>query len=254
MGLSVIIITQDEAHNIGPCLESVSFADEVVVLDGGSSDRTREIASEMGARVHIASDWQGFGVQKNRVLALATQEWVLSLDADERVSPELAASIAAFVGGNSSRDAYEMSRMTWYCGKFLRHSGTAPDYVLRLFRRGTARFSDNLVHERLLPDGPVGRLEGKLLHYSFMNFSDVLKKIDGYTTASAKQALDDGRTSSVGKAVGRSLWMFFRTYVLKRGFLDGAHGFAMAASAAQGTYYRYMKIWNGGQEGAKAPK
>ncbi|MCA0276803.1 MAG: glycosyltransferase family 2 protein [Proteobacteria bacterium] len=254
MGLSVIIITQDEEQNIGPCLESVGFADEVVVLDGGSSDRTRDIAAEMGAKVHVAGDWQGFGVQKNRVLALAQQQWVLSLDADERVSPELADAIKAVVAGQSSSDAYEMSRMTWYCGKFLRYSGTSPDYVLRLFRRGTARFSDALVHERLVPQGAVARLPGKLLHYSFRNFSDVLKKTDAYTEASARQALEAGRTSSVGKAVSRGMWMFFRTYVLKRGFLDGGHGLANAVSAAQGTYYRYLKIWNGQQAGPKAPK
>lgn len=249
MGLSVIIITQDEAHNIGPCLESVRFADEVVVLDGGSSDRTREIASEMGAKLHVASDWQGFGVQKNRVLALATQEWVLSLDADERVSPELVASITAVIGGNAARDAYEMSRLTWYCGRFLRHSGTAPDYVLRLFRRGTARFSDHLVHERLLPDGPVGRLEGKLLHYSFMNFSQVLQKVEAYSTASAKQSLAAGKTASVGKALRHALWAFFRTYILRAGFLDGGHGLANAISISEGTYYRYLKIWLGRQGG-----
>lgn len=254
MGLSVIIITQDEEQNIGPCLESIGFADEVVVLDGGSTDKTREIAAEMGAKVHVASDWQGFGIQKNRVLALAQEDWVLSLDADERVAPELAEAIKAAVAGQSPRNAYEMSRRTWYCGKFLRYSGTSPDYVLRLFRRGTARFSDALVHERLVPDGPVGRLQGKLLHYSFRNFSDVLQKTDAYTEASARQALEAGRTSSVGKAVSRGMWMFFRTYVLKRGFLDGAHGFANAVSAAQGTYYRYIKIWNGRQAAQKGPK
>lgn len=254
MGLSVIIITQDEEKNIGACLGSVGFADEVIVLDGGSSDRTREIAEGLGAKVHVAGDWQGFGVQKNRALALASQEWVLSLDADERVSGQLAGAVRAVVAGQSPGNAYEMARATWYCGKFLRYSGTSPDYVLRLFRRGSARFSDALVHERLVPDGPVARLQGRLLHYSFRNFSDVLQKTDAYSEASARQALAKGRNSSVGEAVGRGLWMFFRTYFLKLGFLDGAHGFANAVSASQGTYYRYMKIWSGRQPSPDRPE
>ncbi|MDI6027119.1 glycosyltransferase family 2 protein [Corticibacterium sp. UT-5YL-CI-8] len=245
MGLSVVIITKNEAANISACLDAVRFADEIVVLDSGSTDRTREIAAEYGARVEVNADWQGFGVQKNRALDLAGQDWILSLDADEVVTPPLAAAIRAVVAGDGKHDAYEMSRLTWYCGKFLRHSGTNPDYVTRLFRRGMARFSDHLVHESLRPNGPVGRLDGSLEHYSFRDFSQVLKKIDDYSSASARQALEAGRSASLSKAVLRSLWMFFRTYILKRGFLDGGHGLANAISAAHGTYYRYLKIWNG---------
>ena len=253
MKLSVIIITKNEAHNIGECLQSVAFADELIVLDSGSGDETRAIAAALGARVAVSEDWLGYGPQKNRVLAMATGEWVLSIDADERVSAELAAEIKGVVDGTPQFDAFKMPRSTWYCGKFLK-SGGDPDYVVRLFRRGTARFSDSLVHERLVPDGKVGTLSGVLLHYSFRDFTDVLAKIEAYSTTSARQAVAAGRTSSVAEAVGRSLWMFFRTYILKRGFLDGSLGFASAVSAAHGTYYRYIKIWNWSRARDKAAK
>lgn len=248
MGLSVIVITRDEEANIAECLESVSFADEIVVLDSASTDRTREIAEAHGARVELASDWPGFGPQKNRALGLATQEWVLSIDADERLTPDLADEIRAVVGGQGDRDAYAFPRLTWYCGRFMRHSGTRPDYVLRLFRRGRARFSDHLVHERLLADGPTGRLKGDLLHYSFRDFSQVLAKVDAYSSASAEQALAAGKRATVGKALRHGFWAFFRTYVLKAGFLDGGQGLALAVSNAEGTYYRYLKLWHAGSK------
>ncbi|MGB3644013.1 MAG: glycosyltransferase family 2 protein [Mesorhizobium sp.] len=243
MSLSVILITRNEEANIGPCLESVAFADEIIVVDSGSTDSTVEIAQEHGARTVTTADWPGFGAQKQRALDLATCDWVLSIDADERVTPELGAAIRKAIAGSSSFDAYEFSRRNWYCGRFLDHSGASPDYVVRLFRRGTARFSDHLVHERIMPTGKVGRLDGKLLHYSFLDFSEVIGKIDAYSTASAKQALAAGKTASVGKAIRHALWMFFRVYFLKLGFLDGAQGLAKSISAAHGTYYRYLKIW-----------
>lgn len=245
MGLSVIIIALDEEQRLGDCLASVSFADEVIVLDSGSTDATRDIAAAHGARVEVAADWRGYGVQKNRALDLATQDWVFSIDADERLTPELAQSIRQVMSAVGGPDCYEMSRSNYFCGRFLRYSGASPDYVLRLFRREKARFSDDLVHERVICDGPVGRLEGKLLHYSFRDFAEVLKKVDGYSTASARQALEAGKTATFGKAVARGLWTFLRTYILRRGFLDGAHGFAWAVSQAEGTYYRYLKIWRG---------
>ncbi|MGB3899298.1 MAG: glycosyltransferase family 2 protein [Mesorhizobium sp.] len=244
MSLSVILITRNEEANIGACLESVAFADEIIVVDSGSTDATVEIAKKHGARTVTTADWPGFGAQKQRALDLATSDWVLSIDADERATPELAEAICKVITGpKPAFDAYEFSRRNWYCGRFLDHSGASPDYIVRLFRRGTARFSDHLVHERIMPTGKVGRLDGKLLHYSFLDFSEVIGKIDSYSTASAKQALAAGKTASVGKAIRHASWMFFRVYVLKLGFLDGAQGLAKSISAAQGTYYRYLKIW-----------
>jgi len=241
--LSVILITFNEAHNLADCLTSLQgLADEIVIVDNGSRDGTLDIAAQFGARVVRTDDWPGFGPQKNRALDAATGEWVLSIDADERVTPELADEIRAVIAGNAAA-AYEIPRLSWYCGRFMRHSGWYPDPVLRLFQRGRARFSDDLVHERLLPQDAVRRLQNHLLHYSFMNFSQVLEKVDRYSTASAQQMFARGRRATLLGAVVRGLWAFVRTYVLRRGFLDGPQGFALAVSNAQGTYYRYLKLW-----------
>lgn len=243
MSLSVILITKNEEANLKDCLESVSFAHEIIVVDSQSSDKTQEIAQSFGAKLEITSDWPGFGPQKNRALNLATQEWVLSIDADERVTPELKEEILAVISSKNAANCYAIPRSSWYCGRFMKHSGWYPDYVDRLFKRGTAKFSDHLVHERLLPDGQVAKLKNHFLHYSFRDFSQVLKKVDAYSTASAEQAYLKGKRSSVGKAIGHGLWAFFRTYFLRRGFLDGSQGLALAISNAEGSYYRYLKIW-----------
>jgi hypothetical protein len=140
-------------------------------------------------------------------------------------------------------DCFAIPRLSWYCGRFIRHSGWSPDYVDRLFKRGTARFSNDLVHERVIPQGAVAKLENPMLHYSFRNFSQVLSKVDLYSTASAEQAYAHGKRSNPYKAILHGFWAFFRTYVLKTGFLDGKHGLALAISNGEGSYYRYMKIW-----------
>ena len=178
MSLSIILITKNEEANLKECLESVSFANEIIVVDSQSSDKTQEIAKSFGAKLEITTDWPGFGPQKNRALNLATQEWVLSIDADERVTPELKKEILAVISSKEPLNCYAIPRSSWYCGRFMKHSGWYPDYVDRLFKRGTAKFSDHLVHERLLPDGSVGKLKNHFLHYSFRDFSQVLKKID----------------------------------------------------------------------------
>lgn len=247
MQLSVIIITRNEEANIGDCLKSVDFADEVIVLDHASSDRTREIAQSMGASVHVASDWPGFGPQKNRALALAQGEWVLSIDADERVTPQLRQEMMRMICRPDASNWFCVPRSSWFCGRFIRHSGWTPDYVDRLFKAGTAQFSDDLVHERLLHPGVAQPLKGVLLHYSHRHFSDVLIKIDRYSTAWAEQAFAKGERASVLGAAGHGVWAFMRTYFFKAGFLDGAHGLALAIANAEGSYYRHLKLWQLGQ-------
>ena len=241
-GLSVVIIARDEEDSIGEALESVQWADEVIVVDSGSADRTVEIARARGAKVLVTSDWPGFGAQKNRALDQATREWVLSLDADERVTPELRAEIAAVLAANGPHEAYEMARLSSYCGRFMRHGGWWPDRVTRLFRRGAARFSDDLVHERVVVKGSTGRLKGHLLHRAYEDLEEVLRKIDRYSTAGARMRHAAGERGSVIRAVAHGLWAFFRTYVLRAGFLDGRHGFMLAVSNAEATYYRYAKL------------
>ena len=242
--LSVILITRNEEANLADCLTSLEgIAQQIVVVDTNSTDSTLEIARSHGAVISQPADWPGFGPQKNRALDLATCEWVLSLDADERLTPALRSEILTAIHHSAHVDCFAIPRLSWYCGRFIRHSGWSPDYVDRLFKRGTARFSEHLVHERLIPDGQVAKLENPMLHYSFMNFSQVLQKIDRYSTASAEQAFAKGRRSTPLKAILHGLWAFIRTYFIRAGFLDGYQGLALALSNAEGSYYRYMKIW-----------
>ena len=243
--LSAIVITRNEAHNLHDCLQSMhGLVDEIIVVDSQSTDNTVAIAQQHSAKVTQPADWPGFGPQKNRALDLATCDWVFSIDADERVTPELATEIKQLLQSGGANAAYKVPRLSSYCGKFIHHAGWQPDYVLRLFKRGTARFSDDLVHERVVTVQPVIALQNHLLHYSYLNFSQVLSKVDAYSTASAKQAYARGKRSSVAGALGHGAWAFFRTYVIRRGFLDGAHGLALAISNAETSYYKYLKLWH----------
>jgi len=240
--LSVILITKNEAANVRACLESVAWTDEIIVVDSGSTDDTVAIAREFTSRVYV-HDWPGFGAQKNRALDYATNEWVFSIDADERVTPELRATIEAVLRKEDGTcAAYRVSRRSSYCGRFLRHSGWYPDRIVRLFKRDVARFADALVHESVEVQGKIGLLEGELLHYSYENLEQVLGKANQYSSAAAQMLQQRGRNSSVGGAVLRGLWTFIRIYFLQRGFLDGREGFMVAVSNAEGTYYRYLKL------------
>ena len=239
--LSVIIITKNEGLNIRACLESVSWADEIIVVDSGSQDDTVAICREFTPHVYV-HDWPGFGAQKNRALNYASKNWVLSLDADERVSSELRSEIVSVLNEASATNAYSIPRLSTYCGRFMRHSGWYPDYVLRLFRRENAHFSDDLVHERLLVEGSKKQLKGLLLHYAFENMEEVLHKVNQYSSAGALMMQQRGRQATLGGAVLRGFWSFIRTYILRAGFLDGREGFMLAVSNAEGTYYRYLKL------------
>ncbi|WP_374668819.1 glycosyltransferase family 2 protein [Ramlibacter sp.] len=251
--LSVIVITRNEQANLPECLASVGFAREVVVVDCGSTDDTVALAQAAGARVVVTPDWPGFGPQKNRALDLATQPWVLSIDADERVTPALREEILAVLStGASAADAWSMPRRSSFCGQFMAHSGWYPDRVTRLFRRGSARFSDDLVHERVVVQGRPAQLRNDLLHESFRTLESVLDKANSYSTAGARKMLAEGRRGSLGSALAHGLWAFLRTYVLRLGFLDGRLGLALAIAHAEGTYYRYLKLWLLQREGASS--
>lgn len=239
--LSVIVIVKNEEADLRDCLASVNWADEIVVVDSGSTDGTLAIAREFTQHVY-ERDWQGFGVQKNRALSYASGDWVLSLDADERVTPELRREIQAVLDSDTACDAYDIPRLSNYCGRSMRHSGWYPDYVTRLFRRGSARFSGDLVHERLLVDGVIGQLKAELLHYAFDGMEEVLRKMDMYSSAGAQKMQQRGRKATLTGAVLRGVWSFVRTYLLRGGFLDGREGFMLAVSNAEGTYYRYVKL------------
>jgi glycosyltransferase involved in cell wall biosynthesis len=242
--LSVIVITKDEEANIAECLASAAFAAERIVVDSGSRDRTTQLAAQAGARVVQTADWPGFGAQKNRALDLATQPWVLSLDADERVTPQLRDEILALLRGEgAAHDAFSMPRRSSFCGQYMAHSGWYPDRVVRLFRRGTARFSDDLVHERLVTPGTPGRLRGDLLHATYPDLESMLDKLNRYSSASAESMFRQGQRSSLAGALLRGWWAFVRTYVLRSGWRDGRMGLVLAVSIAEGTYYKYLKLW-----------
>ncbi len=244
--LSAIVITHNEAANIGECLDALAFCDERIVVDSGSGDGTVDIARGKGARFE-SHDWQGFGPQKNYALSLATGDWVLSIDADERVTPELAGAIKTAMA-DASADGFEFPRRSSFCGREMKHSGWYPDYVLRLFRRGKAKFDDALVHERVICDGAVKRLDQPLIHYPVQKLEDALSRMDRYSTASAAALVASGRRVSFLAGIGHGLYSFLRSYVLRLGFLDGAEGFLLAVANAEGSYYRYMKAWLAGRE------
>lgn len=251
--LSVIIITLNESAHIAACLDSVAFADEIIVVDSGSTDDTRDIAQARGAKVTLTQDWPGFGRQKNRALDLATCDWVLSIDADERVTPELREEIlgvlrSAFHAAPDAREpqapgsAYRMARLSNFGGRWIRHSGWWPDYVLRLFQRGTARFKDVAVHESVLTEHPVGTLKNHFLHYPYANLEQLIAKINHYSSEAAAIMHARGKRTSVLGAWGHASWTFFRIYLLRKGFLDGREGFILAVMAASGNFFRYTKL------------
>lgn len=239
--VSVIIITKNESAHIQACLESVAFADEVVVLDSGSTDDTRDLALAWGARVEQSPDWPGFGPQKNRVLDLATGDWVLSLDADERVPPELAEEILAVID-SPRHDAYDVARLSELCGRPIRHSGWWPDYVLRLFRRGTARFTEAAVHEKVVPQGSVGKLKHHLLHFPYADLEALIAKNNRYSSDAAAQMHARGKRTTPLGMLGHGIWTFIRIYFIRRGFLDGRQGLVLALFAASGSIFRYAKL------------
>jgi glycosyltransferase involved in cell wall biosynthesis len=252
MKLSVVVITHNEAANIRACLTSVAFADQIVVVDSGSTDNTVALAQACGAQVVQTADWPGFGPQKGRALALAQGQWVLSIDADEQVSPALAEQIQAAVMLDEPRGAatqpiqgYELPRLTRFCGQWIHHCGWQPDHVLRLFKREGSRFSDDLVHERvLLPaQAQVGRLSAPLLHDSYPNPAAYWRKLQSYSHAWAVQRHAQGQRASMGRAAASGVAAFVRSYLLQRGFMDGAMGFAVCTMQAQAAFGKYFELY-----------
>ncbi len=238
--LSVIIITKNEASHIGRCLESVSWVDEIIVLDSGSQDDTVSICRQYTDKVY-ETDWPGFGVQKQRALDKATGDWVLSIDADEIVTAELRAEIEQALQQNKFH-GYEIPRLSSYCGRQMRHGGWWPDYVLRLFRRNAGHFSDAVVHEKIIVEGKVGRLISPFLHDTAVNLEEILRKMNSYSSLGAQMLYEKGVRASISKAVFKGLWTFIRTYWIKAAFLDGYQGLMLSISNAEGTYYKYLKL------------
>jgi len=238
--LTLVVITRDAGAQLRDCLGSATFAAETIVVDSGSRDDTVEIARTMGARV-LTRDWPGFGPQKNFAVAQAAHDWVLCLDADERVSDELNASLRATMA-RPAHFAYAMARRNRFLGRWLSHGEGYPDWSLRLFDRRHARWSDDAVHEHVLTDGSVGRLDGDLLHASGESLDAYLAKQNRYTTLQAEAMYARGERCSLGRLFFSPLVRFARFYLLRGGFLDGTAGLVHIAIGCFNSFCKYAKL------------
>jgi glycosyltransferase involved in cell wall biosynthesis len=239
--LSVCIITLNEERNLPRLLGSLrGIADEIVVVDSGSTDRTGEIARQHGARFEFRK-WTHFGEQKNHAAASATTDWILSLDADEVLSSELQSALLDWKKRVPKFEVYEVARKTWYLGEWIRHSGWYPDFKKRLYRRGTAEFAGSL-HESLEYHGRCGRLAGDLLHYTIHEFADHEANVEKYSTLAARHMYEQGKRHWRGALWFATPWSFLQTYVVRAGFLDGYRGFLIARMAAKTVRLKYAKL------------
>jgi glycosyltransferase involved in cell wall biosynthesis len=240
--LSLCIITRDAAHELPGCIESARFAADTVVVDSGSRDDTVEVAQRLGARV-IDHPFEGFGAQKQFAGAAAQHDWVLCLDADERVTPELAQQIAeVFARDNPGASAFAVARRNRFLGRWLNHGEGYPDWNVRLFDRRWARWSDDAVHERVIVDGHAARIDGDLLHASAESLTDYIAKQNRYTTLQAAAMHRAGRSAGFAQIALAPLARFTRLYFFRLGFLDGAAGFAHIAVGAFASFLKYAKL------------
>jgi glycosyltransferase involved in cell wall biosynthesis len=238
--LSLVVITRDAGAQLAACLDSVRFAAETLVVDSGSRDDTVEIARARGARV-VEQPWLGFGAQRRHAVEAAAHDWVLCLDADERLSPELASAIGAALR-EPGHVAFKMARRNRFFGRWLRHGEGYPDWTIRLFDRRRARWTDDVVHEHVVADGPVGRLEGDLLHASAESLDAYLAKQNRYSTLQAEAMHARGERAGLARMALSPFARFLRFYVVKLGFLDGAAGFAHIAIGAFASFLKYAKL------------
>lgn len=243
MSISAVLIVKNEAHHLRECLDTLTWADEIVVLDAGSQDETCAIAREYTDNVSVNTDWQGFGVQRQRAEALASHEWILMVDADERITPALQKSIQEAVQGGPA--VFSLGRLSWCFGRFIRHSGWYPDWVARLYPKGQASYNAALVHERLVvPDGlAVKRLSGDLLHYTYRDLRHYLEKSAHYAQAWSEQRAAQGKTATLASGFTHGLACFVKMYLLKAGFKDGKQGFLLALLSAHSTFNKYADLW-----------
>ncbi|MGB7631476.1 MAG: glycosyltransferase family 2 protein [Candidatus Deferrimicrobium sp.] len=239
--ISAIVIALDEEKNIAASLESLRWVDEIVVVDSGSSDGTREIARRYTDKVFDVP-WKGFGPQKQAAVDLASHDVVLNVDCDERVTSELEEEIGAILSGPGMAAAYTVPRRTFLGGKEIRHCGWYPDRTTRLFDRTRARFSDDLVHERVEVSGETAPLKGHLLHYSFSGIGEMIPKIDRYSDLAARQMFDRGRRCGIADLLLRPAFAFVKTYLLRLGFLDGVEGVVISATTSWLAFAKYAKL------------
>jgi glycosyltransferase involved in cell wall biosynthesis len=241
--ISAIVIVYNEEKNIHRCLESLSWVDEIVVVDSFSQDRTKEIASFFTDKIFDVK-WEGFGKKKEFAREKASHDWVLSIDADEVIPERLKKEIQSIIVKNKTSDGYYIPRYSNFLGKWIKHSGWYPDYVLRLFKKNKAVFDQSLVHEKLILKGKAGFLKNHLLHYTDPDIPCYLAKMDKYTTLGAEKLFQEGKSTSIFDLSIRPPAIFFKMFLLKGGFLDGWHGFILACFSSFHVFVKYAKLWH----------
>lgn len=239
--LSVCIITKNEQENISRCLDSIKWADEILVMDSGSVDRTVQICREYGCKI-IEMPWHGFGTAKKGLVDAARNDWVLSVDADEVISEELVARIKAIVN-KPDFDGYRIKRKSYYLGKLINHCGWNRDYPLRLFNKKYGNFNEKTVHESVQINGRISRLEEPILHFTYPTLHSHVRKMTYYAELTADLKLKEGKKSSIGRAVLAGFFKFIKMYVFQLGALDGKTGFLLCLNSAYGVYLKYMVLW-----------
>jgi len=241
MDLSVVVITRNEEQNINRCLKSVNWADEIILVDSGSTDRTLEIAKEYGAKVY-SLQWRGYGCAKQEGVRRASGKWVLSIDADEVVSPELAEEIKGIMHNSANCSGFYIPRKTNFLGRWIHHCGWYPDLVLRLFLKAKGNFDEAVVHEKVILAGEAGCLKNELLHYSYPSLEQYLEKFNRYTTLGAEDAFCRGKQSRWADIVIRPPVAFIKHYISRQGFRDGWEGFVISVMSSVAVLIKYAKL------------
>lgn len=239
--ISAVIIAKNEEKNLPRCLSALTWADEIVVVDTGSSDRTKEIVVQFGCRL-CTSDWLGFGLTKQFAVEKASNNWVLVVDADEEVTKTLQVAIKKILQ-NPQYVAYRVLRCSYYLGRLIRYSGWQHDYTLRLFNRNEAAFNELSVHESVRTDKPIGKIDAILLHHTYPTLEMHLQKMELYANLGAENLFKKGKKSSILMAILRGVSKFFKMYLLKKGFLDGKEGLVLAIMSSFGVFLKYLKLW-----------
>ena len=251
MKLSAVIITHNEERNIERCLKSVSFCDEIIVVDSESTDRTRELAHALATKV-ITHPWKGYTQQKNYAVSLASGQWILSVDADEEVSAKLREEIQQLLHAGTAFAAFSIPRKTMQFGRWIRYGGWYPNRLIRFFKKDAGAWVGEDVHEFWKPQGQIGLLQGHLLHYSFENLSDQVDRNNRYSSLGAAHLQKMGKHFSFFRLALKSFSKFIETYLLKRGFLDGYPGFIISVSAAYSVFLKWAKLWEFERSGSEA--
>ncbi len=240
--LSVAIITHNEEKDIRDCLESVKWADEIVIVDSFSNDRTVEICREYIDKVY-QREWSGFSNQKNNAIDLTTNQWVLIVDADERITEGLRLEITEILKNSPDLDGYFIPRKSYFLGRWIRYSGWYPDYSVRLFRKDKGRFEQREVHESVRIDGKTGKLKNPLEHYTYRSLSEYIKRMDKYSTLAANEMVRMGKKAGIGSIISRPIFTFLRMYILRQGFREGIYGLLLAILYSYYTFAKYAKLW-----------